>query len=291
MRRGAGPLELGERDPAIAVAAERSPLVHGPPFSAYADAAEHVFREQHEPYTPLEVADVFLRRKRVTDYFAYALRRTRLQPHGVVVELGAGSCWASALLARFDAVERVVAVEFSERRLTAFAPVLIAMLRAPAEKVERRVADFYAHGLPPESADLVVLDAAFHHAADPARLADVVFELVRPGGAVVLLREPTLPLLARSRDHGIEARFGDFEHEYRRGEYVRFLADAGFDARSVRVRWFHTSRVKRLLFRPPLTSLSGVLRGHYVYVGEKPAGGSPASPRASSASARSKSSG
>ena len=279
----------GLDDPRIAAAAARSPLVRGPAFSEHADADELEFREEHEPYDGLEVAEIFFRRKRVLDYLEFALARTGIEPAGVVVELGAGSCWLSSALSCFPAVERVVAVEFSERRLVSFAPVSLAVLDAPAEKVERRVADFYRHGLEPGSADLVVLDAAFHHASDPRRLADVVFQLTKPGGSALLLREPTLTLLSRSRDHGIEAAHGDFEHEYRRQQYVEFLAAAGFRARSVGVRWFHASGLRRALYRPPLTRLSGPLRGQYAYVGSK--AGSSASPLATSASARSKSSG
>jgi SAM-dependent methyltransferase len=276
-------------DPRIADAAARSPLVHGPAFSAQADASELAFREEHEPYGALEVAEIFFRRKRVLDYLDFALARTGVEPAGVVVELGAGSCWLSAALACFPAVDRVIAVEFSQRRLVSFAPVSLALLDAPAEKVERRIADFYRHGLEPASADLVVLDAAFHHASDPRGLARVVFELTRPGGSALLLREPTLASLKQSRDHGIEAAHGDFEHEYRRAEYVRFLEGAGFRARSVGVRWFHTGGWRRALYRPPLTWLSGPLRGQYAYVGSKD--GSDAAPLATSASARSKSSG
>jgi len=277
-------------DPRIADAAARSPLVCGPAFSEHADEAELEFREEHEPYDGLEVAEIFFRRKRVLDYLDFALSRTGIEPTGTVVELGAGSCWLSAALSCFPTVERVVAVEFSERRLVSFAPVSLAVLAAPAEKVERRVADFYRHGLEPQSADLVVLDAAFHHAAEPRRLAEVVFELTKPGGSALLVREPTLTLLTRSRAHGIEAAHGNFEHEYRRAEYVDFLEEAGFLARSVGVRWFHASGFRRVLYRPPLTWLSGPLRGQYVYVGAKTRGSS-AAPLAASRSARSKSSG
>ncbi|MCP9485389.1 MAG: class I SAM-dependent methyltransferase [Gaiellaceae bacterium MAG52_C11] len=282
----------GLDDPRIVAAAARSPLVRGPTFSEHADAAELEFREEHEPYDGLEVGEIFFRRKRVLDYLDYTLARTGIEPAGDVVELGAGSCWLSAALSCFPAVEHVIAVEFSERRLVSFGPVSLALLDAPAEKVERRIADFYRHGLEPASADLVVLDAAFHHASDPGRLAEVVFELTKPGGSALLLREPTLTFLTQSRDHGIEAAHGDFEHEYNRRQYVEFLEGAGFRARSVGVRWFHASGMRRVLYRPPLTWLSGPLRGQYAYVGRKSSsGGSSALPLATSASARTKSSG
>jgi SAM-dependent methyltransferase len=259
-------------DPRIAAADANSPLVIESTLSEHADREELRFREEIEPYVSgLDAALGFFRRKRVLDYLDFALRRARVEPSGTVVELGAGSCWLSAALACVPEVERVVAVEFSQRRLREIAPASIALLDAPAAKIERRVADFYAHGLEPESADLVVVDAAFHHAADPVLFARVGFDLLRPGGTLLLLREPTLAFARRTRDHGIEANYGDFEHEYTRNEYVAFLTAAGFEARSVGVRWFHASGWRRVVYRPPVTWLSGFLRGHYVYLGRKPA--------------------
>jgi SAM-dependent methyltransferase len=262
----------GPDDPRIAAAAERSPLVSRLELSQHADADELRFREHIEPYEGIEAALGFLRRKRVLDYLDHVLRRTEIAPSGVVVELGAGSCWLSSALACFPDVTRVAAVEFSQRRLTSIAPPMMALLDAPAEKIERRVADFYAHGLEPASADLVVVDASFHHASDPALFARVAFDLTRPGGTLLLLREPTLALLRRSRDHGIEGEHGDFEHEYWRREYLGFLQRAGFEARSVRVRWFPSSGWRKLLYRPPLTLVTGPLRGNYAYVGRRLAG-------------------
>jgi SAM-dependent methyltransferase len=258
-------------DPRILAAAERSPLVLGPEYTDHADRQELVFWEEVEDFgNGLASAYGFFRQKRVLDFFDYALRRCRVMPRGTVVELGAGSCWASAAVACFPDVERVVAVEFSKRRLTEIAPAAIAILSAPSEKIERRLADFYAHGLPDNTADLVLMDAAFHHAADPARMGRVLFDLTKPGGAVMLMREPTLNFLKHTRDHGITDDYGNFEREYYRPQYLAFLRDAGFEARSVGVRWFHSSRWRRAIYHPPITFLSGALRGHWVYLGRKP---------------------
>lgn len=262
---------LAPDDPRIAEAARRSPLVEGPEYTGLADEEELVFWEEIEEFGEgVDSAYGFFLKKRVLDYLDFALRRCRIEPSGTVVELGAGSCWASAAFACFPAVERVVAVEFSRRRLTVIAPASIAVLSAPAEKIERRLADFYNHGLLPESADLVVMDASFHHAADPDRISRVLFELTKPGGAVMLMREPTLNFLKRTRDHGVAGEHGDFEREYYKPEFLRFLRDAGFDAKAVGVRWFHSSRWRRAIYHPPVTWASGVLRGHWVYLGRKP---------------------
>jgi SAM-dependent methyltransferase len=269
-RRGIVAL-TGPDDPRIADADRRSPLVSALELSEHADREELRFREEVEPYRDgLEAALGFFRRKRVLNYLDHVLRRTGVRPRGTVVELGAGSCWLSAAVACFPEVERVVAVDFSQRRLGTIGPASLALLEAPAEKVERRVADFYAHGLEPGSADLVLLDASFHHASDPVRLGRVAFDLLRPGGTVLLLREPTLTPLHRSRDHGIEGEHGHFEREYRRAEYVDLLRRAGFEARDLPVRWFYTSWWRRLLYRPPLAVPIAFLRGSFVYLGRKP---------------------
>ena len=90
-----------------------------------------------------------------------------LEPAGTIVDLGAGACWLSAALVRRPAVEKSIAIEFSRRRLEELAPIAIAYLAAPPEKIERVRADFYNHGLGEGIADWVFTDAAFHH-ADPS---------------------------------------------------------------------------------------------------------------------------
>ena len=254
----------------VAVASRGSRLTRGPAFTAAADAQELAFREEHEPYPdPLRDVPRFIESKRLTDYLDRVLRRVGVTPHGTAVELGAGICWLSACLAKRPEVERVVAVEFSRRRLERLAPVAIAHLGAPPERIERLLADFHDPGLPDEIADLVVTDAAFHHSADPQRLARAAHRLLRPNGTLLLLREPTLALLRRRRDHGLEGRHGGFEREYDRWEYLRFLRTAGFEATSVRVPGALSTLRGRAVGYPPLSWLNGVLFSEYAYVGRK----------------------
>ena len=190
-------------------------------------------------------------------------------PRGTVVELGAGVCWLSAALARRPEVERVIAVEFSRRRLERLAPIAIAHLAAPAEKIERRLADFHDPGLADSSADLVVTDAAFHHAADPSGLTRTAYRLLRPGGTFLMLREPTLAKLRRRRDHGLEGRHGAFEREYTRAEYLSFLRTAGFAEESVRAPGALSTLRGRAILHRPLSWLNGVAFSEYAYIGRK----------------------
>jgi SAM-dependent methyltransferase len=257
---------------AIAHAAERSPLARGPGLSALADADELRFREELEAY-PEPERDVvrFVEGKELERKLAFALAEAGLRPAGTLVELGAGTCWLSGVLARSEAVERVIAVEFSARRITELAPIALAHVGAPADKVERRIADFYASGLEPRSADWVFTDASYHHAADPVRLARVAYELLRPGGTLVLFREPSLALLRRTRDHGTEGEHGAFEHEYLPRDYERQLASAGFTGvRRARASGGWRTPRARALLRPPLAWLNGILFAEYTYVARRP---------------------
>lgn len=255
----------------IAAAATASVLRTGPSFSKLADPDELRFREEVEPGLkgPEDVVP-WLLRKELPGRLADTLRRTRLAPAGTVVELGAGSCWLAGMLARRPQVERVVAVEFSRRRLEELAPVALAALSAPAAKVERVLADFNEPGLPRASADLVVTDAAFHHASDPSRLARVAHELLRPGGIVLLFREPTLAVLRRTRDRGIEAEHGEFEHEYTARGYLEHLQGSGFRAaRAVPVAGGFRRRRQRWAARPPLAWLNGIVFAEYSYIARR----------------------
>jgi SAM-dependent methyltransferase len=256
---------------AINDARDRSPFSVGPAISGLADRDELRYRDELELQgDPRLAVPAWLDRKELIPKLLYALRAANVQPRGTVVELGAGSCWLSATLVRDFGVERSIGVEFSRRRLEDLAPVAIATIGAEPQRIERRLADFYAHGLDDEIADVVVLDAAFHHAADPPALARVAFDLLKPGGRAILFREPTLSLLRRSRDHGVEDEHGAFEHEYYAAGYLGFLERAGFGATKHRaVGGFRTLR-QRATLHPPLRWLNGIAFSEYTYVATKP---------------------
>ena len=255
----------------IAAAASASPLRRGGPMSDLADQDELKFREEIEPIRDA-AADIpaWLERKQLPRTLEHALELADVKPSGTIVELGAGTCWLGAMLARRPEVERVIGIEFSRRRIEEFSPVAIAYLDAPGEKIERVVADFYAHGLGDGIADYVFTDAAFHHAADPVRLARVAYDLLRPGGTFVLHREPTLSLFHRTRPHGIEGEHGSFEHEYDARVYLRFLREAGFEARKAPAPTDYSNALDRARMRPPLSWLNGITFSMYTYVGVKP---------------------
>jgi SAM-dependent methyltransferase len=251
--------------------AARIPLEYGPSFSSHADIAEHRFREELDPLNEDAPSEVlrFIEEKELERKLQFALTNAGVRPHGTIVELGAGTCWLAAALVRDFPVERAVAIEFSERRLRELAPIAIAHIGADPSKIERRVADFFNHGLPNEIADFVFTDAAFHHAQDPARLAQVAYSLLRPGGSLVLFREPALSTLRRTREHGAEDEHGSFEHEYFPRQYLAMLREAGFTARKARASGGFATPRARALLAPPLRWLNGFLFSEFVYVGQR----------------------
>ena len=256
---------------AIADAARRSPLQRRDGLSELADLEELAFREEHERYDD-PAADVvrFIESKELVRKLEFALDAAGVRPRGTIVELGAGTCWLAATLARDPAVDRVVGIDFSARRIEELAPIAIAHLGAPPEKVERVVGDFYDPPVGPGEADIVITDAAYHHAADPVKLARLAYDLLRPGGELVLHREPTVSLLRRSRDHGIEDEHGSFEREYSSQEYLDQLRAAGFEPRRAPAAGGFATPRARALLRPPLSWLNGVAFSEFTYVGRKP---------------------
>ncbi len=257
-------------DEEIDDAAARSPL-HERALTEHADLDELAYREEIEEIRdPRHALVEGLAKRELLRKLTDALRLSGVRPRGVVVEFGAGSAWLSAALAAQDEVDRAIAVEFSRRRLVDIAPVAIAYLGTPPEKVERVVADFYDPGIAEGSVDLLVMDAAFHHASEPQLLADQIAALLRSGGHVMLFREPTLSWLVRDRGTTVEDEHGDFEHGYTWKGYTGFLERAGLVASKVPATHSYTALRDRVRLHPPLSWLNGTLYSTFTYVGRKP---------------------
>lgn len=257
---------------AVERAAAASSLQRRLELTPDADLDELRYRDEVEAGgDPAEGVASWLSRKELPEKLTWDLERAGLEPHGTIVELGAGTCWLGATLALRPEVERVIAVEFSGWRLERLAPAAIAALSAPAEKIERVLADFYAHGIEPETADMVFMDAAFHHASDPVKIARIAYDLLRPGGTFVLFREPTLALLRRRSPVRAEDEHGEFEREYDWWQYLRFLRAAGFKATKHRASVGFRTRKARGYVTPPFAWLNGIRFANYTFVGRKPA--------------------
>ena len=104
------------------------------------------------------------------------------------------------------------------------------------------------------------------------QLARVAFELLRPGGRFVLLREPTLSLLRRTRDHGVEDEHGRSSASTPHAATCARCAPPGSRlSPSIRAAGGFTTPRQRAILRPPLSWLNGIAFAEWTYVGVRPA--------------------
>jgi SAM-dependent methyltransferase len=107
----------------------------------------------------------------------------------VVLDVGSGVSWTSALLANNAAVRHVYSVEPSRERQK-HAEFVLRHFRAPKDKVTLLAGSFPDFTIP-EKADCAVLCASFHHCYD--EYADSLFrrikDLLVPGGLILVANE------------------------------------------------------------------------------------------------------
>jgi ubiquinone/menaquinone biosynthesis C-methylase UbiE len=106
----------------------------------------------------------------------------KLLPPLVIADLGAGEGTLSQLLAQ--RAEKVFAIDNSEK--------MVAYGAELAEKhgfknLEFRLGDLENPPLDAESVDLAILSQALHHAAHPLNALKAAYQILRPGGRIVIL--------------------------------------------------------------------------------------------------------
>ena len=176
----------------------------------------------------------------------------------VVLDLAAGIGWASALLAKLDTVDKVIAVELSKHRLE-LVPRSCEMFDSDASKIERYLGSFYDLKLPDVSVDCVVMVQAFHHANRPLHLLVEVDRVLKPGGKFVIAGEHVISPLRAAAKIGVQAlkqKNFDFssqdiwppddvlgDHYYFNGDYQLLFRLLGYDLEVEEVREQAVSRV------------------------------------------------
>lgn len=122
-----------------------------------------------------------------------------LREDSIVLDIGAGTGWLSALLSRLPGVARVDALDASRFNLEFMLPRVTELLGAATAKIRPihglftpllREDDYY---------DLVVASSAFHHAQDLVRLLKECHRVLKPGAKLVILNETPLTRLAYVR--------------------------------------------------------------------------------------------
>jgi ubiquinone/menaquinone biosynthesis C-methylase UbiE/DNA-binding transcriptional ArsR family regulator len=148
----------------------------------------------------------------------------RIVPPLVVADLGAGEGLVSELLAR--RCKKVIAVDNSEK--------IVAFGAAKAKKnglknLEFRLGDLQNPPIESESADLVILSQALHHAENPSEAIAQAYRILKPKGQVLIL-----DLLRHNFERAHEL-YGDRWLGFPESELHRWLEHAGFKAIEISV--------------------------------------------------------
>lgn len=161
------------------------------------------------------------------------LAHPRLGPRvrGKVLDLGAGTCWATARLSLVPAVEEVTAVDLSPSFLAGTGNRMLDVCGADRAKVRLVASTFERVPRPDATFDTMFLIAAIHHALAPIRVLREAFRLLKPTGSLFVLETPALPReIASRRDQGIaiSRATGTTEIAYTRDELLYLLRCGGF---------------------------------------------------------------
>ena len=141
----------------------------------------------------------------------------RLVPEIVVADLGSGEGLLSELLAR--KCSQVIAVDNSDQ--------IVKFGQAKAKKngltnLDFRQGDLQSPPIDDASVDLAILSQALHHAEEPVRAIESAFQIIKPGGQLMIL-----DLVVHKFDKAREL-FGDRWLGFAESELHQWLETAGF---------------------------------------------------------------
>lgn len=146
---------------------------------------------------------------------------------GNVLDAGAGTCWLTARVSLLPRVERVFALDLSERFLTTVGARVMKVMGADLSKVTFVESDFNAIPLASESLDCAFLFGAIHHSLSPIKTLQEIGRCLRPGGFLLMLENPASPIrIAMLRKRSLALSQNVTEIAYTRGEIEYLIANA-----------------------------------------------------------------
>jgi SAM-dependent methyltransferase/uncharacterized protein YbaR (Trm112 family) len=167
--------------------------------------------------------------KRQADNFFGLMELLGLRGDERVLEVGAGRCWASALLARQGC--QVVALDVVRDKRAGGLETGIVYLQHGTPYFDRVLASM--EGLPFRSGtfDLVLSVASIHHSRVLELVASECARVLRPGGILGVTSEPCIAVFKEKRVDNAETEAGINEHTYKFLDYQRAFRGAGLKPR------------------------------------------------------------
>ena len=148
-----------------------------------------------------------------------------------VVDLGAGRAWSSRFLATLGKASEVVAVDVLTTRFLGLETADV-FRQQDGICFERVRGDLHALPLPDGWADAVFSCAAIHHSSDLDRLFGECARVLRPGGRLVFVSEPSKKVsIPGKQPKNIETEVGINENFYSLAEYTAALRRQRFRTR------------------------------------------------------------
>jgi len=116
---------------------------------------------------------------------------------GKVIDLGAGTCWTTALLSQHPLVDQVWAFDMSERFLLTTGRDMFLRWKGVEQKLRIAIGDFNALPFGEGEFDSAFLIACLHHSVTPFLTLTEALRCVKRGGRVFVLEHPTATLSVR----------------------------------------------------------------------------------------------
>lgn len=114
---------------------------------------------------------------------------------GRVLDVGAGVCWTSAIMASRYPTEEVMAIDLSQHRLNLIAPFVLDQFGVSSSKIKRAVGDFLKHPFVNDTFDAIVFCQAACMFHDLTKIMIRCYELLKPEGYVIIACEKTAPVV------------------------------------------------------------------------------------------------